>query len=195
MNHFLLIIFMSLASSSVVFANTVFSFNLSGDNEVPAVVTPGSGNGSVIFDLNAQTMRVIVSFSDLLGTSTAAHIHCCAPAGTNVAVATMLPSFAGFPLDVTNGNYDATFDLSDDSTYSPSFLIASGDSVTVARDSLLEGMQNGQAYFNLHTSLFPGGEVRGNILPATVPLPSGVWLFVGGLAFLMFRNKGMSLGA
>ena len=37
-------------------------------------------------------------------------------------------------------------------------------------------------YLNLHTSAFPGGEIRGQVIP--IPEPSGLMLLGGGLALL-----------
>ena len=52
-----------------------------------------------------------------------AHIHCCAPLGTNAGVATTVPAFAGFPLGVTQGTYlSQLFSLEDSSFYNPAFV-------------------------------------------------------------------------
>ena len=61
----------------------------------------------------AFTMRVESTFSGLTGITTASHIHCCtAVASTGTAgVATQTPSFVGFPLGVTSGTFDSTFDM------------------------------------------------------------------------------------
>jgi hypothetical protein len=56
----------------------------------------------------------------LTSTDTAAHIHCCAPLGTNAGVATTVPTFLGFPLGVTSGTYSSqVFDLTQPLIYNP----------------------------------------------------------------------------
>lgn len=51
------------------------------------------------------------------------------------------------------------------------------------------GLAEGKAYFNIHTTLYPGGEIRGFLAP--VPVPAAVWLFGSGLLGLVgvARNK------
>ncbi|TMJ43256.1 MAG: CHRD domain-containing protein, partial [Alphaproteobacteria bacterium] len=53
-----------------------FTANLSGANEVPAVVSPGTGLATVILDPTAQTLQVNATFSGLTSPDQAAHIHC-----------------------------------------------------------------------------------------------------------------------
>src|SRR5262245_56920724 len=59
-----------------------FVGNLSGANENPVVITPGSGLATVILDPTAQTIQINATFSNLTSNVTMAHIHCCAPFGT-----------------------------------------------------------------------------------------------------------------
>ena len=66
-----------------------FVGNLSGANEVPPVNSPGTGLATVILDPTAQTLQVNATFSGLTSNDTMAHIHCCAPLGTNAGVATI----------------------------------------------------------------------------------------------------------
>src|SRR6266446_8114835 len=82
-----------------------FGTILSGANEVPPVASPGAGTAVVVLDPTAQTIQIIAGFFGLTTPDTAAHIHCCAPLGTNAGVATTVPAFPGFPLGVTQGTY------------------------------------------------------------------------------------------
>jgi hypothetical protein len=155
---------------------------LSGLAEIPANGSPGTGSVLITVDLDLVTMRVEADFSGLTGTTTASHIHCCtaSPGASNVGVATMLPSFTGFPLGVTSGTYDHTFDLAAASTYNAAFITAQG-SISNALYALLAGMGSGNAYFNIHTSTFGGGEIRGLLFEVPVPEP-GTSLLLAGLA-------------
>ena len=159
---------------------------LSGLSESPPNASPATGMAQVFFDTVANTFEVAVSFSNLLGSTTASHIHCCtASSGTGtVGVATTVPTFPGFPLGVTSGTYDQTFDMLDLASYNPAFVTANGGSAASALATLLAGMDAGKAYFNIHTLSFPGGEIRGFLAVAATPLPSALPLFAGGLGAL-----------
>ena len=150
-----------LASPAATAEVIVYSASLSGAAENPPNASPGTGTATVTYDDVAQTLRVEASFSDLLGNTTAAHIHCCVASPGNVIPATQVPSFASFPLGVTAGVYDTTFDLTDAASFNPSFLTLHGGTAAGAEAALASGLAAGQAYLNIHTSQFPGGEIRG----------------------------------
>ena len=136
---------------------------LTGAAEDPPNLSPATGMAAVVIDDENSTMRVIANFSGLLGTVTVAHIHCCtAVAGVgNVGTATMIPSFPGFPAGVLSGSYDQTFDMSLGSSWRPGFVTANGGTTATAFSALMLGLDNGKAYFNLHTTFRPAGEIRG----------------------------------
>src|SRR2546430_14604350 len=71
---------------------------LSGANEVPPTTSTGAGSVAVVLDPTAETIRIVASFFGLTSPDTAAHIHCCQTMpGTNVGVATTIPTFGGGP--------------------------------------------------------------------------------------------------
>jgi hypothetical protein len=177
-----------LASSLAITASpaaatiTVYSAQLSGANENPANASPGTGLAIVTIDDVLDTMRVQAFFSGLLGTTTASHIHCCAPAGSNAGVATQTPFFVGFPIGVTSGTYDNTFDMTLTGSFSSAFLAANGGTADSAFAALIAGLDAGTAYYNIHTTMFPGGEIRGQL--AAVPEPSTWMLLLGGFGMM-----------
>ena len=175
---------LSLAASA---HEVVYTAPLLGSSEVPLAATPGTGAVRVTLDLDLITMRVEVTFADLLGTTAAAHIHCCIAPGGNAGVATQLPSFVAFPLGVHAGSYDHTFDMSLASSYNSSFVSSNGGTVGAAFNAFIAGLDAGKAYFNLHTSAFPGGEVRGLLQP--VPLPGAIVLLLPALGVLGGRAR------
>lgn len=173
-------------SGGATAAITVYNANLSGLQEVAPNASPGTGFGIVTIDDTAFTMRVQVFFSGLIGNTTAAHIHCCAPVGSNAGVASQTPSFGGFPLGVTSGAYDQTFDMTLASSFNPAFVTAQGGSLGSAFVALTNGMAAGNTYLNIHSSFAGGGEIRGQL--GAVPEPS-TW----AMLILGFGVAGMTL--
>jgi len=168
--RFFLCVSLLLFTGSAAYANPFsFAATLTGPGESPPNASPGTGSAFVTFDPVAHFMQVQVNFSGLLGTTTASHIHSptAVPGTGTAAVATQVPTFINFPLGVTSGAYNQSFDTSLASTYNPAFVTANGGSVFAAETALFASLQAGTAYLNIHTTSFPGGEIRGFL--ATVP--------------------------
>src|SRR5450432_236445 len=77
-----------------------FIASLTGASESPPTGSPGIGFATVLLDLPSPTMQVIGSYSGLLSPTTASHLPCCTPPGTNAIVATGVPPCLGLPLCV-----------------------------------------------------------------------------------------------
>jgi hypothetical protein len=105
-------------------------------------------------------------------------------------VATTTPSFPGFPLGVTSGTFDNTFDLTQASSYNPAFITAEGGTVPAAEAALENALLAGETYINIHTTNFPNGEIRGFL--SAVPEPS-TWAMMllgfAGLAFVFRQSR------
>jgi len=163
--------FVMVASASAAVLHYTASF--SGAAESPPNASPGFGNAEITIDTGLNTMRVQAFFTNLLGNTTACHIHApTAVALTGTAgVATMTPAFTGFPLGVTTGSEDHTFDLTLVASFNGPFVTANGGTAAGAEAALLAAIAAGKAYFNVHSSSVGSGEVRG-FLQAFDPTPT-----------------------
>jgi hypothetical protein len=149
----------------------------------------GTGSATVTIDDFLRTMDVQATWSGTSGNSTAAHIHCCtlSPGTGNAGVATQVPSFLGFPLGVTAGNYSQFFDMNLAGSWNAAYITNNGGTTTSAFNALLAGLLDDRAYFNIHTNTFPGGEIRARLL--LIPEPSTVALLGIGLVALAARRR------
>jgi hypothetical protein len=170
-------------------AATVISYDTTLSGITVPNASPATGFAQVDYDDVAKTLHVQANFSGLTGTTTAAHIHSATTTpGTGAAgVATTTPSFTGFPLGVTSGTYDNTLDLTLASSWNPSYITANGGTTATAEAALAASMAAGTAYFNIHTTTFAGGEIRGFLTP--VPEPATLSLLVLGGMFLRSRKS------
>src|SRR6516164_2430229 len=154
--------------------NLLFVTKLVGSNEVPPSGSAGTGAAVVVINPVANIMSVGVNFSGLGSGTTASHIHCCLDfpfqANNNVMVATTTPTFPGFPLGVTAGNYAMTLNLLNPASYNPAFITSAfnpSGTVAGADTALVSGIAAGETYLNIHTTNFPGGEIRGFLVPVS----------------------------
>src|SRR4030095_11049052 len=101
--------------------------------------------------------------------------------------------FAVFPTAVPAGSSDQTFDPTQASTWNAPFITASGGTPLGAEAALAAGIAAGTAYLNVHSSTYPGGEIRGFLAPqgvAPVPVGSDIptlseWAMIGLILTLL----------
>jgi hypothetical protein len=128
-----------------------FMAQLSGANEVPARGTGASG--TVGFNVTGNRVDYSIEVHGI-SAITGAHIHSGA-AGVNGPIRIALfpgpgANFTANPISPGDGQlYEGSFEASD---------------VTgISFQDLVAGMQAGTVYANVHTTQFPGGEMRGQV--------------------------------
>ena len=141
-----------------------FDAFLSGLNEVGPNGSPGSGFGTVILNAAHTQITVDENWSGLTAPATASHIHGPAMPGVNAAV---LFPLSGVPAATAGAIPEQTF------------------AITPTQVTQLE---SGLFYMNVHTAIFPGGEIRGQL--EIVPEPSSfVLLGMGGTALCITLRR------
>jgi hypothetical protein len=118
-----------------------FSAQLFGFNQVPPIPTPGSGTGTIVLAPDS-TIAYSEKWVNLLGSAIAAHLHLGAP-GTNGPKAT---DANGNNIELTGVSGTIGGVAAQTFTVTPGFVTA---------------LLAGNVYSNIHTTLFPAGEIRG----------------------------------
>ena len=142
----------------------------------PHPESTATGTALVTWDTETSTMTMTVNvvFNGLTTPDIAAHIHCCISPPGNVGIATQVPYFAGFPIGVRSGTYSHSFDMLSTASYNPAFVTANGGTAASAAAALLAGIRAGQSYLNIHSMMFPGGEIRGVlVMPVEISIKPG----------------------
>jgi hypothetical protein len=190
------LIVLGIFSTQLVNAQTtsIYQAFLTGPQESPPNASPGTGFATLTINTGFSgvddSMTLQLSFSGLLGPTTASHIHAATSTpGTGTAgVATTTPFFSGFPIGVTSGSYSNTLDLTLASSYNPSYVTANGGTTAGAETALLAAIAADEAYLNIHSQSFSGGEIRGFLTP--VPEPSAYALLSAGMTiFYVIKRR------
>jgi Cu/Zn superoxide dismutase len=114
---------------------------LAGDKEVPANDSKARGVARVRYNFLDDTVDVKVTIANFTNTITGSHIH-QAPAGSNGPVVVGLGAAAAYRQ--RGKSYHGEFE---DLPYNGDLL----------------RLLNGDAYINVHSNVFPGGEIRGQL--------------------------------
>jgi hypothetical protein len=160
-NRFVLMtVVLALAVTSAAHAaGYEWVFGIDGGQEVPPVVTTGSGNGIVNYNDISNLLEWNISWGDLMGATTLMHFHGPAAPGVNAGAVVNIGSISGL--------------------VSPT--IGSTTITDLQEADLIAGLW----YVNIHSTLYPGGEIRGQV----VPEPTGLAMLALGGVGLFGRRR------
>jgi hypothetical protein len=140
----------ALAVASPALADTGFFASLDGLQEVGPNASPGTGTATLVLDNAQANLSYVVTYTGLTAARTAAHIHGPAAPGVNAGVLHGLLNQTG----TTSGSANGVWALS---------------ATNVGQ------LFSGLLYVNIHTSNFPGGEIRGQINGAPTASRATTW--------------------
>jgi hypothetical protein len=155
-----LVALVALATVSVAIAgaNRNYKAHLTGDEENPPVDTSGSGVANLQVSEAGDSLSFKLNVANLADI-TQAHIHCGA-VGVNGPVVAFL--FGLVPAGVNEDGRLAQGTITDANVIArPDSELCPGG-VSDLQD-VLEKIESGDAYVNVHTLVNPGGEARGQI--------------------------------
>lgn len=136
-----------------------FSARLKGFREVPAISTVASGRFEADIDEAAGVISFKLEYSGLEGTVSAAHIH-LGQKGANGAVIAFLCGGNGKPAcpGPNSGSVTGTINAGNIGAGAAGQGIAAGEFAETVK-----AIKAGVVYANVHSSKFPGGEIRGQV--------------------------------
>ena len=148
---FLLVALLLAIPTTALATKQSWKARLTGGAEVPAVQTAAVGNGTFIF--NGGGVYFFVRVTGLENPVTASHIHGPAAEGVNGAVVVNLCTAGTCTFDASTG------------TFTAEGTILGHHLVNMTAPNFFANLDAGLLYVNVHTTVFLGGEVRGQIFP------------------------------
>ena len=131
------------------------STTLSGSEETPPDSSRATGSYQGTVASNNRTISYRLTFSKLSAKATAAHIHAGAK-GVAGPVVVWFCGGGGRKACPANGGTVTGF-------INPANVLAGGDVKQGDLGSLIKAIQAGNTYVNVHSTKYPGGEIRGQI--------------------------------
>jgi hypothetical protein len=164
-----------LSAPNAVRADFIIVTRLSGAGENPPTISPATGTATFDIHSDGTAIDFVISFGlndgspPLTSPLQAGHIHF----GTPTVNGPVILPFPNLPVGSTSGTFSGTLTAAD--------LTPAGGINTFA--DAVAALEAGNTYTNLHTSNFPGGEIRGQN-PA-VPEPASLTMFAIGAVGLV----------
>jgi len=154
----------SAANDDGLRARNILHEQLTGFQEDPlALSTTGSGQFRAVVDEAAQTITYRLTYTGLEGTVTQSHIH-IGGAAQSGGISVFLCSNLGNGPATTQACPAAPGTIT--GTITPLDVIGPvGQGVTAGQfNELIAALRAGKTYVNVHSTLYPGGEIRAQII-------------------------------
>jgi hypothetical protein len=142
---------------------------LTGYEEVPSVSTTGNGQFNARISNDESSIQWELSYSDLQGAVQQAHIH-IGNVGVNGGISVFLCTNLGNgpagtqPCPAPPATISGTIVAADVSPNIPATQNARTQGLNTGEiDELIKAMRAGATYVNIHSTTWPGGEVRSQI--------------------------------
>lgn len=156
----LIMLFTATVASASSDASRNFIAPLSGGEEVPPVDTNATGVAHFKLSKDGTELEyklIVANIENVLQS----HIHCGAAGVNGPVVAFLYPS--GPPPVLIPGRFNGVLAEGTITTVIPRAPSPECPEGVANFEELLERMRSGDAYVNVHTTQFPGGEIRGQI--------------------------------
>ena len=143
-----------LVGSASAEAQTMrFTALLSGANEVPGIASGSGGTATVTLNTATRAVTYKVDVYNMPSGTTQAHFHVGGPGVAGPVVVNF----------VVQPNISNDFSISGTATSAD--LVPRQAQGIGSWDDFIEALVLGQVYANVHSTVNPGGEVRGQVLP------------------------------
>jgi len=132
---------------------------LSGFQEVPSVSTSGSGDFRAKISADGTSVDYTLSYQNLEAATLFAHIHLSAR-GVNGGVMAFLCGGGGKPACTSNVGLNTV----SGTIVAADIIGPAGQGIAAGEfTEFLRALRSGNTYANVHSTMFPGGEIRGQI--------------------------------
>lgn len=143
-----------LAGSASAEAQSLnFTALLSGSNEVPGIASGSGGTATVSLNAATRTVTYRVDVYNMPSGTTAAHFHAGGPGVSG-------PVVVNFTVQTNVSN-----DFSISGTATAADLVPRQAQGIGSWDDFVQALTLGQIYVNVHSTVNPGGEIRGQVVP------------------------------
>jgi len=175
-SRILTVVVVSVLLTTAAFAQSVFKAQLRGLHETPIVVSTASGHATVTISEDEKSIKYELTYNGLegntvpMGKVTAAHIHVGRP---TIAGGVVVFFCGGGNTTITKADCPVSGTLTGTWTATDVVQSASSQGIDPANQGadeafarVVKEIKAGHSYANVHTTRSPGGEIRGQLLPA-----------------------------
>jgi len=124
----------------------------SGETPAPGINTGAFGSATVVVDMTARTVTYSVTVFNMPSGTTASHIHAGAAGTAGPVVVNFAP-----PVNASN-------DFSFSGVVADTAFALNPNIGIRSADDMFQAILGGNSYVNVHSTVNPGGEIRGQLI-------------------------------